>query len=356
MTSNSGGARIGIVGAGTITQNVHIPAIQRLPGEVELVAIADMERSVLDQVATANRIPDTYTDYREMFARPDIDAVMLMVGDPLHVPLAIEAIEAGKDVFVEKPMGTTVEECLRLRDAVRASDRFVQIGNMRRYDAGVAFARHAVAELIGEVQSFDAWARCASSDFSNSAGAYLPTIRPAGYARPDWKLDRPKYALDAHSSHLFDHIRYVVGAPQTLSAIRGQRGENYSWQGLMDLGDGGVGRFELTYETAAPWSEGLMVYGTRGTVTLEMSPVAEHRPSRVEVFDTESNRFITPYLIGEASMYLNQMRGFGRAVRREEPPRSTVDDGLAVVMDIAATRQAVDTGASVRIEDLEVRS
>lgn len=336
-------ARIGIIGCGTITQNVHIPAIQRLPEEVELVALSDVDEWVLNAVAQEYRVPSTYTDYRTMLAEADIDAVMVTVGDPLHVPIALEAIAAGKDVFVEKPMGTSVQECERLRDAVEASDRFVTMGNMRRFDTGVAYARDAVCEMIGEVQSFNAWYRSTASSLSIGQGAYLPTIRPPGYARPDWKMDRPKYALDAHASHLFDHIRYVVGAPSRLQAFRGRRGEQYSWAGSMELPDGAVGRFELTYETAAPWSEGVEVYGTRGSVRLEMSPVVQHRASHVEVFDAESRQTIQP-LLGGGSMYLNQMQGFARAILRLEPPRSTVHDGLAVIRDIEATRSSVELG------------
>lgn len=336
-------ARIGIIGAGTITQNVHIPAIQRLPEEVELVAISDIDKWVLNEVAEEYRVPSAYTDYRRMLSEADIDAVMVTVGDPLHVPIALEAIAAGKDVFVEKPMGTSVAECETLRDAVEASDRFVTMGNMRRFDTGVAYARVAVQEMIGDVQSFNAWYRSTAPSLSVSQGAYLPTIRPAGYARPQWKQDRAKYALDAHASHLFDHIRYVVGAAARLQAFRGVRNDQYSWAGSMELGDGGVGRFELTYETAAPWSEGVEVYGTKGCVRLEMSPVVQHRASSVEVFLAESQQTVRPHL-GAGSMYLNQMQGFARAILRLDQPRSTVHDGLAVIRDIQATRASVEAG------------
>ena len=343
MKNDQRRARIGIIGCGTITQNVHIPSIERLPDDIELVALSDVDLNLARQVARLHHVETVYQDYREMLAKASLDAVMITVGDPLHVPIALEALAAGKDVFVEKPLGTTVEECLHLRDAASRTDRFVQMGNMRRFDAGVVYARDAVAGTIAEVQSFNAWYRSSAASFSTSGGAYLPTIRPPGYRRPDWKLDREKYALDAHASHLFDHIRFVVGAPKRIQAILGSRGENYSFQGTMELENGAVGRFELTYETSAPWSEGLEVYGTNGSVRLDMAPVAEHRASFVKVFDASTLQTVEPYLT-TGGMYVNQLKGFAQAVLRQIEPRSTVHDGLAVMRDIRATRQSVASG------------
>ncbi len=75
-------------------------------------------------------------DYDAMLADPQVEAVIIAIADQFHVPAALKAIEAGKHVLVEKPLGTTVESCRELRDRAAAAKLVVQVGNNRRFDPG----------------------------------------------------------------------------------------------------------------------------------------------------------------------------------------------------------------------------
>jgi predicted dehydrogenase len=70
----------------------------------------------------------TYRDYREVLARPDIDGVVIAVPDHWHYPMASEALLAGKDVYLEKPMTYTVDEAAKLNDLVAQTKRILQVG------------------------------------------------------------------------------------------------------------------------------------------------------------------------------------------------------------------------------------
>src|SRR5262249_61350497 len=73
-----------------------------------------------------------YRDFRELLARPDIDAVLIATGDRWHAPASMMAAEAGKDVYSEKPCGLTIGYCQALADTMQRTGRVFQAGTQRR--------------------------------------------------------------------------------------------------------------------------------------------------------------------------------------------------------------------------------
>ncbi len=94
-----------------------------------------------------------YKDYREVLDRPDIDAVVIATPDHWHVKIAIEAIQAGKDVYCEKPLSLTIDEGRQMIRALEKSDRVMQVGtqqrSMRQFVEAIALVR---AGRIGDVK------------------------------------------------------------------------------------------------------------------------------------------------------------------------------------------------------------
>jgi hypothetical protein len=97
----------------------------------QLVAVCDPWQDRRDRHAKANDVPG-YGDFREVLARPDVDAVFLAVPDHWHVPLAIAAARAGKDVYCEKALGLTIEQDLALWKVLKETGRVFQYGPQRR--------------------------------------------------------------------------------------------------------------------------------------------------------------------------------------------------------------------------------
>jgi hypothetical protein len=97
-----------------------------------------------------------YRDLREMLARDDIDAVVVATPDHWHVPAAILVVRSGKDVYVEKPLGLSMEQDLAMRDAVRRYGRIFQYGTQQRSMAHVRFGCELVRNgRVGKLQSVD---------------------------------------------------------------------------------------------------------------------------------------------------------------------------------------------------------
>jgi len=100
-------------------------------GAGQLVAVCDTWADRRELIAGRSKCP-AYTDFREILARQDIDAVVLAVPDHWHVPMAIRAAKAGKDIYCEKALGTSVAEDLALREVIKRYDRVFQYGPQRR--------------------------------------------------------------------------------------------------------------------------------------------------------------------------------------------------------------------------------
>jgi predicted dehydrogenase len=109
--------RIGIIGVGIIGKT-HLDNYAKLDG-AEVVAICDLNENELKQVAERYSIPHTYTDYSEMLKRDDLDAVDVCLHNNLHAPITIEALQAGKHVYCEKPIAGSYLDGKRMVDTAK---------------------------------------------------------------------------------------------------------------------------------------------------------------------------------------------------------------------------------------------
>jgi predicted dehydrogenase len=117
--------RIGVIGTGQIGK-AHLQRYAEMPG-AKIVAAADISQAALREAAAQFGIPHTCTDYRELLARDDIEAVDVCLHNRLHAPVTIAALEAGKHVYCEKPIAGSYAEGRRMVEAAAATGRLLQI-------------------------------------------------------------------------------------------------------------------------------------------------------------------------------------------------------------------------------------
>jgi len=164
-TSANDVIRIGVIGPGRKGLNL-ARAFMNIEG-VQVVAGSDVygikrkrfEKVVKDFYAGKKIKPDvkTYENYHDMLARTDIDAVVIATPDHWHALNAVDAIKAGKDVYLEKPMTFTIREGQVLRLAVRDYNRILGIGSQQRSDPQFQHAVKLVQEgAIGRIQKINA--------------------------------------------------------------------------------------------------------------------------------------------------------------------------------------------------------
>ena len=154
--------RIGLIGCNGMGFS-DLSSFMRLP-DMEVVALCDVDRNVLDRrvsdIEKAGRSkPKTYTDYRKLLEHKDIDVVIIGTPDHWHCIQLLDALDAGKDVYCEKPIANSIQECDHMLAAVNRSDRMVQIGQWQRsqphFRDAIAFV-HSGA--LGPIRLAKAWA------------------------------------------------------------------------------------------------------------------------------------------------------------------------------------------------------
>ncbi|MGM0401553.1 MAG: Gfo/Idh/MocA family protein [Chloroflexota bacterium] len=142
--------RIGIIGTGQIGKH-HLRTYQGIP-EAEVVAACDLREDELERVAEAFDIPSTYTDYHEMLRRDDIHSVDVCVHNRLHRPVTIDALEAGKNVYCEKPMSWTYRDARAMYDTAEELGRMLHIQLSTLYQPSTRAAKRLIDEgHLGEL-------------------------------------------------------------------------------------------------------------------------------------------------------------------------------------------------------------
>ncbi|MFE0102863.1 Gfo/Idh/MocA family protein [Streptomyces sp. NPDC059009] len=184
--------RVGVIGAGWIGLDHMRRLTQVVPG-AEVTAVTDVDAERAAQAAA--RFPArTLPTGADLVAAPDVDAVLVTSWGPTHAEHVLNAVAAGKPVFCEKPLATTAEDCLRIVKAEMASGRrLVQVGFMRRYDAGY---RELKDVITGNGIGAPLMVHCAH----RNAGA------PASYTSPMAAQDTAVHEIDVLRWLLDDEI------------------------------------------------------------------------------------------------------------------------------------------------------
>ncbi|HZC27145.1 MAG TPA: Gfo/Idh/MocA family oxidoreductase, partial [Actinopolymorphaceae bacterium] len=264
--------RLAVVGCGRIAQVAHLPAIVKATG-VELAGVSDPSPTLCAGVSGRYGVAG-FTDTAELLAQPT-DAVLLAVPDRLHVPLGVQALQAGKHVLVEKPAADTSAGAVRLADLAVRHSRKLQVGAMRRHDLGLAYARAAMP-AIGDVLSVSSWYRIpARLRPPTEAALFPPLVVDEGVRtrESEFKADRERYLLFTHGAHVFDTLRYLVGEIASVRAQLAAAGRDFSWHGTGRLADPGGGQrglvsFEIAADVHADYAEGMEIFGSLGHVSI----------------------------------------------------------------------------------------
>ena len=345
--------RIGVLGCGPIAQFAHFDACRKARN-AELYAMCDRAPDLLERMAAVHQPRVTYSDYDQMLADPQVEAVIIAAADQFHVALCQQALAAGKHVLVEKPLGVTVEECDLLRADVRRSGLVVQVGYMKRFDPGLAYAHEFIQAELGQRLALKAWYCDSTYRYTMTDNLQPIPVLSAQALRPEGnpKSDRRRYYMLTHGSHLVDTARFLGGGIVGVSARLVENFGAYCWFISLDFADGGVGHLDLTIAVRGDWHEGFQLYGEYGTVIGKQHIPWHHKTAEVECFSTSDRLFRRP--LGEdAFTYKLQIEGFADAILKGAPQRgATVDDGAEGVRALVAIARSVETARPVRLADV----
>lgn len=224
--------RIGIVGMGGIGE-AHLKADRQVPG-VEVVAVADPNETRLNLMASTYGIENKYTDYRDLLARDDLDAVTVATPNALHAPVTIAALQSGRHVLCEKPLARSGAEGESMVRAAVEAGRVLQVCFNHRQRGDVQVLKNYVEEgNLGRIYHAKAfWMR--RSGIPGMGGWFTNREQAGGGPLIDLGV------------HVLDMALYLLGEPEVISvsaatyAELGPRGRGSGNWGMNTLvGEGG---------------------------------------------------------------------------------------------------------------------
>ncbi len=202
--------RLGLIGAsvrGTWSSRSHLPAVQA-SSEVELTAVCTTRADSAEAARQAWGARLAFDDYRKMVASPEIDAIAVVVRVPSHYAPTKAALEAGKHVYCEWPLGRTTAEAVELAALAKAKGLVTAVGLQARVNPAVMHIKELVeAGYVGEVMA-----------------VHVSLMREGVLTRPSnrtWQRDAELGAntLTIANGHTVDAMRFVTGDFRRLSAV-----------------------------------------------------------------------------------------------------------------------------------------
>jgi len=202
--------RLGLIGAsvrGTWSSRSHLPAV-RASADVELTAVCTTRADSAEAARQAYGARLAFDDYRKMIASPEIDAVAIVVRVPSHYAPTRAALEAGKHVYCEWPLGRTTAEAVELAALAKSNGLVTAIGLQARVNPAVMHMKELVeAGFVGEVMA-----------------VHVSLMREGVLSRPSnrtWQRDAELGAntLTIANGHTVDAMRFVAGDFARLSAV-----------------------------------------------------------------------------------------------------------------------------------------
>ena len=245
-----------VIGLGWFGEK-HCEALAGLPN-AELYALCTRTKSRLDEVAAKFGVQHIYTDYHELLANPEVEAVSITTMWDQHTAPALTSIQAGKHVFLEKPMASTMEDCAVIVRTANASDKFFMVGHICRFNPRYAAAKREIESgAIGRIVSI-----YARRNIPAAVGAQvLPKIGP----------------IMGDGVHDTDLMLWYTGASiQTAYAqslnVRGLKYPDLGWT-LYRFDSGAIGVCEniwfLPDKTAFQIDERMEIIGTEGSIHIQ---------------------------------------------------------------------------------------
>lgn len=336
--------QVGLIGCGRIAQAVHLRLLTRMAG-VRLTALAETDPARLAKAGDRVRRAARFTNYTRLLARPDVDAVVICLPNALHAAVAAAALRAGKHVYLEKPLATSLAEARPVLRAWQASGLVGMIGFNYRFHRLYQAARTCVQSgRVGPIVA-------ARSVFTTPPQP-LPAWKRARHSGGGVLLDL--------ASHEIDLLRYVLG--QEVAAV------SADVRSLHSEGDTATLQLRMTGGTqaqvfvalGAAEAAGCEVYGQAGSVRLDRygSWTVRVSGSRAgsrwqRAWDGLRTLGGVPHLFAKLRAPANEpsfgtaLTHFAGAVRGEHPAGPDFGDGYHSLAVLEAAEQSARTGRSI---------
>jgi predicted dehydrogenase len=397
--------RVGVVGFSDRFRGALLPAFSQLAGQMnfEITAVCDIwnrrrEEGAAQIEKVTGKRPALARNTDELWARKDVDAVFIATADFQHALHGVEALRAGRDAYIEKPLANTMEDARAIRKAVQETRRIVQIGSQRRsspkYQAAREFIQSGqfgdivMAELTWNVNQPGRWRR----------PELVPLLKEQD---TDWKrylLNRPFEPFDPRKylefrlfwpyssglpdqwmSHQIDTVHWFTGLPHPRSVVA--NGGIYKWKDgrrnwdtatiVFDYGplDDPTKGFQVVFASRQTNESGgvkELYYSNGGMLNLDtgkVTPEGGLRQRYAAEMKMEANLLPDKTLVERAApaetaantgaddMTLANVRNWMECVRSRKTPNAHIDAGYSHSVALCMTIAAMHTGQKATFDE-----
>ncbi len=326
MTSEIQPLSFVVIGVGASVFSMHRAALQS--PDVRVVAVCDINEAAGQQRAAEFGCP-FYSDYRRMLAETQSDVAVIMTPHPLHAPIAIDAMRAGRHVLTEKPMAVAVSEADEMIAVSQETGRILAINFQQRFRPAIERARElVVAGEIGPLVrslSIEPWYR--TEHYYSTATWRAKWVGEGGGV------------LMNQAPHTLDLLCYLAGSPRKVTGwvrtrYHGIEVEDTA-QAMFEHANGAPGYLTVnTVEVGV--KPRLQVIGEKGAIELEGNRLTVYRfnPSSAEFMVTSTQMFASPETISEVVEYDGGLghqavyRDLAAAIREGRQPRANGSEGI----------------------------
>ncbi len=315
----------------------HLYAYSKTPG-VKVWAIADLDEEKLKSFSQEYSVPHSFKDYRELLQLKELDVVSVALPNFLHCPVTIEALEAGKDVLVEKPMALNNEEAEKMVIVARKKKRTLMVGMNYRYFPQMQVLKKFIENgELGEIyyikavtlrrrtfpKNFASWFK----DKEKSGGGGLVDMGPHMLDLSLWMAND----FDVKSVYGVTYNKFME-VDDLASA-------------LVKLSNGAVINLEISWETFTKPQFFLNFFGTKGgAITNPLRIYKDVANASVEMIIPEAkSQDLAPSMEGEITHFIE-------CVREQKEPGSSGEKGLIVMRILDGIYESARTGREVRLD------
>lgn len=317
--------KIGLIGAGRIGRLHAENLTSRIPS-ADIRIVADAFEEAASSCAKNYDIPAATTDYHEVLAHPDVQAIIICSSTNTHARIIEEAAQAGKHIFCEKPIALDLPTIDRALAAVQRAGVKLQIGFNRRFDSNFRRAHQAIANgEIGRPQQFHIISR-------DPAPPPIEYIRVSGGLFLDMTI------------HDFDMTRFLLGSEvEEISAVGsvmvnpaiGDAGDVDTAIITLRMTNGAIGTISNSRKAVYGYDQRVEVLGSAGAITID-----NNYPNSIVISDSHSVHRDLPlhfFLERYNESFVSEMTAFIHAILHDKPVAVSGHDGrVPVVMALAA--------------------
>ncbi len=334
--------RVGIAGLGRLGKRHARNLAQRVPG-VRLIAACSPVAEERDWAKGALGVEGLHADYRDLLARSDVDAVFLVTPTSLHPQQIVDALQAGKHAFCEKPLALDLAECRRVEaEAAKHPQLKVMIGYGRRFDPSYS---DAYAKVKAGAIGTPFLVRSQNLDMNDPSGFFMRFAPTSGGIFLDCTV------------HDIDLARWFLGSPRPIRVFAA--GTVAIHQGLREFGDvdngvatcefegGKLACFYASRTMAHGHETSTEVFGTKGRLAIGANP----RLNRVDISDVHGvrNECTPTFYERFEEAFLREAMEFVHAIVEDRAPALTLHDASEATRIGIALRESLSTRKIVEL-------